>query len=90
VAVLTAGRTVVASGATATRDGSAPVAIRLNSQVTPVPKGARLRLTLSTTSTAQDPGNLLYLEAPPLPQRARFAVRSVSLALPLLRTRTSQ
>jgi pimeloyl-ACP methyl ester carboxylesterase len=90
VAVLTAGRTVVASGATATRDGSAPVAIRLNSQVTPVPKGARLRLTLSTTSTAQDPGNLLYLEAPPLPQRAGFAVRSVSLALPLLRTRASQ
>ena len=90
VAVLTAGNTVVASGAAATRDGSAPVAIRLNSQVTTLPRGARLRLTVSTTSTAQDPGNLLYLEAPPLPQRARFAVRSVSLALPLLRTRASR
>ena len=90
VAVLTAGSTVVASGATATRDGSAPVAIRLNSQVTPLPRGARLRLTVSTTSTAQDPGNLLYLEAPPLPQRARFAVRGVSLALPLLRTPASR
>jgi hypothetical protein len=55
-----------------------------------VPRGARLRLTVSTTSTAQDRGNLLYLEAPPLPQRARFAVRTVSLALPLLRTRASR
>lgn len=90
VVVLTAGTTVVASGATATRDGSAPVAIRLNSQATPLPRGARLKLTVSTTSTAQDPGNLLYLEAPPLAQGARFAVRTVSLALPLLRSRVSR
>lgn len=90
VAVLTAGRTVVASGAAATRDGSAPVSIRLNSQVTPLPRGARLTLTLATSSTAQDPGNLLYLEAPPLAPSARFGVRSVSLALPLLRTRISR
>ena len=58
--------------------------IRLISQVTRIPAGSRLELTLAGTSTAQNAGNLLYLV--PVPQRARITVRNVSLTIPALRT----
>lgn len=62
--------------------------IRLISQVTRIPAGSRLELTLAGTSTAQNAANLLYLV--PVPQRARITVRNVSLAIPALRTAVSR
>ena len=61
-----------------------PVTIRLISQMTRIPRGSTLELTLAGTSTAQHPGNLLYLV--PVPQRARVTISNVKLALPVLRT----
>jgi pimeloyl-ACP methyl ester carboxylesterase len=62
--------------------------IRLISQVTRIPAGSRLELTLAGTSTAQNGANLLYLV--PVPQRARITVRNVSLTIPVLRTPVSR
>ena len=95
VAVLVArtpdGREIVVS------EGGAPtslgrraraVTIRLISQVTKIPAGSRLELTLAGTSTAQNPANLLYLV--PVPERARIAVSNVRLEVPALRTPVSR
>jgi predicted acyl esterase len=89
VAVLSAltpqGREIVVSaGGARVRLGPRPkqVRIRLISQLTGVPKGSRLRLTLAATSTAQSPGNLLYLSS--IPRSSRLTVGSARLTLPLL------
>ncbi|HZB23936.1 MAG TPA: alpha/beta fold hydrolase [Gaiellaceae bacterium] len=95
VAVLVArtpdGREIVVS------EGGAPtslgrraraVTIRLISQVTKIPAGSRLELTLAGTSTAQNPANLLYLV--PVPERARIALSNVRLEVPALRTPVSR
>lgn len=58
--------------------------LRLIDQSTPIPRGSRLRLTLATSSTAQSPANLLYLDTP-LPGDARATVHSVHMTLPVLR-----
>jgi predicted acyl esterase len=81
---------VVSEGGTPTRLGARPttVTIRLIAQATRIPAGSRLELTLAGTSTAQHPGNLLYLV--PVPQRARLTIRSVTLAVPALRTPISR
>jgi len=64
------------------------VTIRLISQATRIPAGSRLELTLAGTSTAQNPGNLLYLV--PVPQRAKITLRSVTLTIPALRAPVSR
>jgi predicted acyl esterase len=64
------------------------VRIRLISQVTRIPAGSRLELTLAGTSTAQNPGNLLYLV--PVAQRARITLANAQLQLPVLRTPVSR
>jgi predicted acyl esterase len=58
------------------------VAVRLISQVTAVPARSRLRLTIAATSTAQSPGNLLYLTG--VPDSARLTVSRARLTLPVL------
>jgi predicted acyl esterase len=75
---------VVSSGGARVRLGSKPkeVAIRLISQVTNVPPRSRLRLTVAGTSTAQSPGNLLYLSG--VPRSARLVVGRARLTLPTL------
>lgn len=75
---------VVSAGGARTRLGSRArlVVIRLISQVTAVPAGSRLRLTIAATSTAQNPGNLLYLSG--VPRRARLGVGPATLSLPVL------
>jgi hypothetical protein len=95
VAVLVArapdGREIVVSeGGAPTRLGSRPttLTIRLISQATLIPRGSRLELTLAGTSTAQHPGNLLYLV--PVPQRARLTISNVTLSVPVLRTPVSR
>ena len=58
------------------------VTIRMISQVTAVPKGSRLRLTIAATSTAQNPGNLLYLTG--VPRTAQLDVGPATMTVPLL------
>lgn len=81
---------VVSEGGVPTNLGARPttVTIRLIAQATRIPRGSRLELTLAGTSTAQHPGNLLYLV--PVPQRARLTIRNVTLAVPALRVPVSR
>jgi pimeloyl-ACP methyl ester carboxylesterase len=94
VAVLVARRgstsVVVSEGAAQTRLGSAPraITIRMISQATRIPAGSRFELTLAATSTAQDPGNLLYLV--PVAQSATIRIGNVRLAIPTLRRPVSR
>ena len=90
VAVLSAltpdGREIVVSSGGARvrlRSKRKEVAIRLISQVTNVPPRSRLRLTIAGTSTAQSPGNLLYLSG--VPRAARLVVGTARLTLPTLK-----
>ena len=61
------------------------VTIRLSDQVTYLEKGSRLRLTFGSSSLAQSPSNLLYLDLP-MSQGANVRLGSATLALPRLRT----
>ena len=91
VARTTDGREIVVSeGGAPTTLGRRPrtVTIRLISQVTKIPAGSRLELTLAGTSTAQHPANLLYLV--PVPQRATITLSNVQLRVPTLRTPVSR
>jgi predicted acyl esterase len=93
VAVLTArtpkgDEVVVSAGGVPTKPGAHKVSIRLIDQATFVPKGSRLQLTLASSSTAQSPGNLLYLDLP-MPASARARVGTAVLKLPGLRTRVT-
>jgi predicted acyl esterase len=91
VAVLSAlaprGEVVVAAGGTLTHLArkARDVTIRLTSQATPIPAGSRLRLTLATSSAAQNPANLLYLPFP-LGSASRLTVGRARLTLPVLRS----
>lgn len=94
VAVLTAktpaGKEIVVSGGGApVRDGASTVTIRLIDQATFIPKGSTLTVTLGTSSLAQNPGNLLYLDLP-LPDAAKVAVGPATLDVPVLRTPVSR
>lgn len=75
---------VVSAGGARTRLGARArkVSIHLISQMTMAPKGSRLRLTLAGTSTAQSPGNLLYLSS--IPRSARLDVGRATMTLPVL------
>jgi predicted acyl esterase len=90
VAVLTA-RTpagqeiVVSAGGIPTKPGAQKLTIQLINQATFVPRGSRLTLTLASSSTAQSPSNLLYLDLPMAPS-ARARVGTALLKLPGLRT----
>jgi predicted acyl esterase len=90
VAVLTA-RTpagkeiVISAGGVPTKPGAQKVTIQLINQATFVPRRSRLTLTLASSSTAQSPSNLLYLDLPMAPT-ARARVGTAILKLPGLRT----
>jgi predicted acyl esterase len=75
---------VVSAGGTRVSLGRKPkqVTIRMLSQVTSLPRGARLRLTLAATSTAQSPADLLYLLS--VPRAARLTAGPAKLSLPVL------
>jgi predicted acyl esterase len=81
---------VVSEGGAPTRLNATArrVTIRLISQVTTVPAGSRLELTLAGTSTAQNPANLLYLV--PVREGARITLGKVELRVPVLRTPVSR
>lgn len=75
---------VVSAGGARVRLGSKPkqVTVRLISQLTAIPKGSRLRLTIAATSTAQSSGNLLYLTG--VPRSSRLVVGPARLSVPLM------
>jgi predicted acyl esterase len=96
VAVLTAkpkrgAEVVVSEGGvnTAGRSGTRKLTIRLIDTATLIPKDARLRLTLASSSLAQNPGNLLYLNLP-MPRGARVKLGPARLVLPVLRKPVSR
>jgi hypothetical protein len=75
---------VVSAGGARVRLGPKPkqVKVRLISQLTAIPKGSRLRLTIAATSTAQSSGNLLYLTG--VPRSSRLVVGPARLSVPLM------
>ncbi len=96
VAVITAttpsGKVIVLTeGGINTRglSGRRKITIRLISQATVIPNGSRLTLTLASSSVAQDPANLLYLDLP-MPRGARLTVGAVRVNLPVLKTLVSR
>jgi len=91
VAVLTAeppkgSEVVVSEGGINTTGltGKRKLTIQLIDTATLIPRGARLTLTLASSSVAQNPGNLLYLNLP-MPKAARITLGAAKLTLPILR-----
>jgi predicted acyl esterase len=90
VAVLSAitpsGSEIVVSdgGADTQTSGKSPrtVTIKLQNEVTSVPAGSRLRVTLGARSTVQNVGNLVYLI--PVPEGSVAHIGKVTLTLPVL------
>lgn len=76
---------VVSAGGVPTRKGARKVAIKLGDQATYLPKGSRLTLTLGSSSLAQSPTNLLYLDVP-MAASARARVGNAVVTIPGLRT----
>jgi predicted acyl esterase len=69
--------------------GTRKLTIRLIDTATLIPRGARLMLTLASSSVAQNPGNLLYLNLP-MPKAARISLGPARLTLPILRKPVSR
>jgi predicted acyl esterase len=76
---------VVAGGGVPARTGTRTYRIALNDQATFVPKGSRLTLTIGSSSLAQNPGNLLYLDLP-FASTARLRVTRGTVRIPELAT----
>lgn len=77
---------VVADGGTDTSvatNRAGVVTIRLQNEVTSIPKDSRLRVTLGARSTVQSINNLVYLI--PVPDGSKATVRGVTLRLAVLR-----
>jgi hypothetical protein len=80
---------VVAGGGVPAKAGKRTYRIVLGNQATYLPKGSKLTVTVASSSLAQNPGNLLYLDLP-FPSTARLAVSGASLRLPQLATPVSR
>lgn len=95
VAVLAARRngsdTIVSEGGVNTTGlkGTRHLSIHLIDTATLIKRGSRLTLTLASSSTAQNAGNLLYLNLP-MPRSARVTVGAAKLTLPILKTPVSR
>jgi predicted acyl esterase len=63
--------------------GTRTVTIRLQNEITSIPAGSRLRVTLGARSTVQNIGNLVYLI--PVPEGSVAHIGKVTLTLPVLR-----
>ncbi|HEY6835828.1 MAG TPA: CocE/NonD family hydrolase [Gaiellaceae bacterium] len=91
VAVLTAkprrGKSIVVSEGginTAALRGTHTLTIDMIDDATVIPRGATLTLTLASSSLAQDPNNLLYLD-PTMPRGAKVSLGPARLTIPVLR-----
>lgn len=80
---------VVSVGGIPTAPGSHTTRIGLIAQATYIPRGSRLELTLASSSTAQSPANLLYLDLPMRPS-ARVRIGAAVVTLPVLRSRVTR
>jgi predicted acyl esterase len=97
VAVLSAltpggGETVISEGGVPTSGLTAQstrVTIRLLDDATLIPSGSRLRLTLASSSTAQNIANALYLDVGMSPS-AKLTVTKATLRLPVLQSPVSR
>ena len=94
VAVLTAKtpqgkEIVVAGGGVPTTPGAKSYRIYLSNQATFIPAGSTLTLTVGSSSLAQNPGNLLYLDLP-LGLSPKVTVGAIGLSLPTLAKPISQ
>ena len=76
---------VVAGGGVPTRAGTRTYRIALSDQATFLPTGSRLTLTIGSSSLAQSPANLLYLDLP-FPATARLRVTGGQVRIPELAT----
>jgi predicted acyl esterase len=82
---------VVADGGTdtsAATNRAGVVRIRLQNEVTSIPRGSRLRVTLGARSTVQSIANLVYLI--PVADGSKATVRGGTLMLPILRKPVSR
>jgi pimeloyl-ACP methyl ester carboxylesterase len=96
VAVLTAqprrGKEIVISEGgvnTTGLSGKRRLTIGLIDVATLIPRGARFRLYLASSSLAQNPGNLLYLNLP-MPPSARVKLGPARVVIPILRSPVSR
>jgi predicted acyl esterase len=96
VAVLTAkprrGKTIVVSEGginTSALRGKHTLTIRMVDDATLIPKGSTLTVTIASSSLAQDPGNLLYLD-PTMPDGAKVSIGPAELTIPVLRKPVSR
>jgi predicted acyl esterase len=95
VAVLSAltpkGEVILSEGGIQRSYSATPKAIsfRLDSDSTPIPAGSKLRITLASASTAQNPNNLLYLQTP-LPPGSKLTIGDVRVDMPVLKTPISK
>jgi len=80
---------VIAGGGVPTRPGTRTYSIALSDQATFLPRGSKLTLTLASSSLAQNPANLLYLDLPQ-PAGANVAIGNATLRLPGLATPVSR
>ena len=80
---------VVAGGGVPTTPGAKSYRIYLSNQATFIPAGSTLTLTVGTSSLAQNPGNLLYLDLP-LGLNPKVTVGAIGLSLPTLAKPISQ
>jgi predicted acyl esterase len=76
---------VVGGGGVPTTPGRRTYRIALSNQATFIPKGSRLMLTIGSSSLAQNPGNLLYLDLP-FSAGARLVVTAGKVQIPELAT----
>jgi len=76
---------VVAGGGVPTRAGTRTYRIALSDQATFLPSGSRLWLTIGSSSLAQNPANLLYLDLP-FPSSAWLSVTGGTVRIPELTT----
>jgi ABC-2 type transport system ATP-binding protein len=74
---------IVASGGLPTTPGSRTYTIRMVDQATFVPKGSRFSVTVASSSSAQNPANLLYLDLP-MVAGARVMLGPITLSIPVL------
>jgi predicted acyl esterase len=80
---------VVAGGGVPLTAGARTTTIFLGNQATFIPAGSTLTVTLGSSSLAQNPGNLLYLDLP-LGSGARVTIGRAAVSLPVLQEPVSR
>jgi len=64
--------------------GTRELTINMIDVATLIPRGSRLQLTLASSSLAQSPSNLLYLNLP-MPAAARVSIGPARIVVPILK-----